>query len=174
MPGCALLLAGLPATGKTSFCRYLSRERGFAHYDMECWPKGWPAPELHPTWNTSRSAFVDQLRRRHSDWVLDWGFPPRCLTWVSELEAAGVRLVWFSGDVARVRILFEQRGGQPMSTFDDQVAAIAAAGFPQKLRATVVNTLSKRGTLRPMSEIYDDVFLGPPNPALQRTRSARR
>jgi hypothetical protein len=92
------------------------------------------------------------------------------LTWVSELEAAGVRLVWFSGNVATTRTLFEQRGGQPMSAFDDQVAAIAAAGFPDKLRATVVDTLSERGALRPMNEIYDDVFPGPSSNALQRPR----
>jgi hypothetical protein len=33
-----LLLSGIPATGKSSFARYLSLEHSFAHYDLESYP----------------------------------------------------------------------------------------------------------------------------------------
>lgn len=93
-----LLVAGIPAAGKSSFCRYLTREHGFTHYDLECWPTGWPAPELRDVWNSSRPHFMSELRGRHLATALDWGVPPHCLNWVSELQGLGVQYVWFSGD----------------------------------------------------------------------------
>jgi len=51
-----ILLSGVPATGKSTFGRYLAREHGFAHYDLECHPKGWPHPEPKATWDASRPA----------------------------------------------------------------------------------------------------------------------
>ena len=45
-----ILLSGVPATGKSEFARHLAREYGFAHYDLECHPRGWPHPELKATW----------------------------------------------------------------------------------------------------------------------------
>ena len=45
-----ILLSGVPATGKSEFARHLARECGFAHYDLECHPRGWPHPELKATW----------------------------------------------------------------------------------------------------------------------------
>jgi hypothetical protein len=153
-----LLVAGIPATGKSSFCRYLTREHGFTHYDLECWPTGWPAPELRDVWNSSRPHFMSELRGRHLATALDWGFPPHCLNWVSELQGLGVQLVWFSGDPAKARRLFELRGGRPVPFFDRQMAEITNAGFPAGLNARVVNTLTRSGRLRTMKAVYADVF----------------
>jgi adenylate kinase family enzyme len=41
-----ILLSGIPATRKSTFGRYLAREHGFTHCDLECHPRGWPHPEL--------------------------------------------------------------------------------------------------------------------------------
>src|SRR4051812_12311560 len=104
-----ILLAGIPATRKNTFARYLVQEHGFAHYDLECHPHGWRHPDLHSTWARNRIAFVAEACRRDARIVLDWGFPVGCVGWVRELQAQGVRLVWFSGDIAQARLAYVNR-----------------------------------------------------------------
>jgi hypothetical protein len=95
----AILLSGIPATRKSTFGRYLARNHGFAHYDLERHPRGWPKPELKELWERDTAAFIAQLLRYHDRIALDWGFPACCLPMVKELQALGVRLIWFGGDV---------------------------------------------------------------------------
>ena len=121
MAGRALLVSGIPAAGKSWFGRYLARDHGFAHYDLECHPPGWPHPDLKVLWDQSRSSFVEELRRRHGSVVLDWGFPSHCVSWVRELQAASVQLVWFECDIDRARALFVERGGRTLSSFERQI-----------------------------------------------------
>ena len=115
-----ILLSGVPATGKSAFARHLARECGFAHYDLECHPRGWPHPELKATWDASRSGFVAQLRQYHERIVLDWGFPPSAVPWVEELRRSGAKLVWFDGDIARAQQVFVQRGGSRWNVLTDK------------------------------------------------------
>src|SRR5438094_909212 len=115
-----ILLSGVPATGKSEFARHLARECGFAHYDLECHPRGWPHPELKATWDASRSGFVAQLRQYHERIVLDWGFPPSAVPWVEELRRSGAKLVWFDGDIARAQQVFVQRGGSRWNVLTDK------------------------------------------------------
>lgn len=157
---CLLLLSGVPAVGKSSFGRYLAREHGFAHYDLECYPRGWPHPELKPIWDSSRANFVDQLQTLHQRVVLDWGFPANAVPWVKELLAVGVRLVWFAADIARARKLFVQRGGIAIENFNTQVSGIQDAGLPNPLACVRVEALTNTGTLRHPSEIVQQVFGG--------------
>jgi hypothetical protein len=153
-----LLLSGIPAIGKSSFGRYLAREHAFAHYDLECYPRGWPHPELKPLWDSSRADFIAQLKGRHERIALDWGFPATAVTWVRELLAAGVRLVWFAADITRARELFIQRGGIDVGNFDTQVQGIQHAGLPNELPCVRVEALTSAGTLRDASEILGDIL----------------
>lgn len=153
-----ILLSGIPATGKSEFARYLARERGFAHYDLECYPRGWPHPELKETWDMDRTAFVSQLRKRHDRVALDWGFPARCLPWVEELQESGVKLVWFDGDIARVKEIFVQRGGIAVERFDNQVADIHTANFPASLNCVVVARLSPTGVFLDDPQVTSMIF----------------
>lgn len=154
-----IFVSGLPATGKTCVCQELAASHGFAHYDMERFPKGWPLTWLHPVWNRSRTEFVDQLRASHERVALDWGFPPNLLQWVLELQGAGARVIWFSGDVAAARIIYQERDDRPVEWFDNQVAAIQRSGLPQPLDARIVNTLNDHGALRSLNDIIEDVFV---------------
>jgi hypothetical protein len=140
-----ILLAGIPATGKSEFARYLAREHGFAHYDLECYPRGWPHPELKQTWDADRTAFVSQLRKHHDSVALDWGFPTTCLPWVLELQKSGVRLVWFAGDIDRARQVFVQRGGIAVQTSENQITDIQKANFPASLDCVVIERLQATG-----------------------------
>lgn len=155
----AILLSGIPATGKSTFARYLSREHGFAHYDLECHPLGWPHPELKAVWDNSRYAFVTQLRQYHDRIVLDWGFPVSYLTWVKELQKEGVRLIWFAGDLARARKVFISRGGnKELEIFDQQVTSIQEANYPIPLDCVIVNSLPSSGTFLDLSQIVRMLF----------------
>lgn len=153
-----ILLSGVPATGKSTFGRYLAREHGFAHYDLECHPRGWPHPDLKATWEASRQAFVAQLKQRHKRVALDWGFPVRCLLIVNELRAQGVRLIWFDGDRSRARSVFQERGGLALVDFDTQVADIDAAWYPMPLNCVVVRALSAEGAFMEPRTIEHRVF----------------
>jgi hypothetical protein len=152
-----ILLSGIPATSKSTFARYLVRERGFAHYDLECDPRGWPHPELKETWDKDRSNFVTQVRRHHARVALDWGFPVSCLSWVSELRTQDVQLIWFDGEITRARDAYERRGGIG-SVFDEQVKAIKLAGYPSSLNCLVVPALSANGDFLDPRQIESTVF----------------
>ena len=146
-----ILLAGIPATGKSTFARHLARKHGFAHYDLECYPPSWPRPKLKDFWDTDRAAFVSQLRLNHDRVVLDWGFPVCCLPRVEELRVQGVKLIWFDGHIERARETFVQRGGIDVSNFDKQVEQVQQAGYPGSLNCLTIPALSARGVfLKPL------------------------
>lgn len=153
-----ILLSGIPATGKSEFARHLAREHGFAHYDLERYPRGWPHPELMDLWTKDRADFVTRVRQLHDRIALDWGFPVSCLSWVQELQAQGVRLVWFDGDVCRAREAFLQRGGIDPANFDNQVKNIQRAAYPAALKCLVISTLSASGVFLDPHQIESMIF----------------
>lgn len=155
---CVLLLSGIPVTGKSSLGRYLARVHSFAHYDMECYPRGWPHPELKPQWDSSRSAFVKSLESLHRRIALDWGFPVACLPWVRELEAAGAKLIWLTGNRLRAREIFIARGGIDVGHFDVQLKAIEEAGLPAQLTCLCVEALSDAGVLKEPAVTTNELF----------------
>jgi hypothetical protein len=153
-----ILVSGIPATGKSSFARYLAREHGFAHYDLECYPCGWPQPELKPLWDSSRGDFLVKLQVLHPRVALDWGFPVGCLPWVRELVAAGTKLIWFTGSICRARAIFIERGGIDVCQFDAQVKAIQDADFPARLQCQSIDMLSEAGIWKKHSDVIEEVF----------------
>src|SRR5438445_9729044 len=92
---------------------------------LECYPRGWPHPELKETWDSNRSLFLAQVRQHHDRIALDWGFPVSCLPLVNGLRAEGVQLIWFDGDLGHARQKFLERGSVkgPVECFDRQVEA---------------------------------------------------
>ncbi len=151
-------VSGIPASGKSTFCRYLAREHGFAHYELECFPRGWPHPELHATWERDRTKFVAELRRWHDRVAIEWGFPPRCHPMVAELSAAGVNLVWFQANIVRAREAFVMRGGMDGRLFDEQVGQLQRARLPEGLDARVIETLDHTGAFKAAHSIAEEVF----------------
>jgi hypothetical protein len=153
-----ILLSGIPATGKSDFARHLARDHGFAHYDMESYPRGWPHPELKGKWDSDRPTFVAQVRLHHDRITLDWGFPISCLSRVKELQAQGVQLIWFAGDVARAREAYVLRGGIAVTDFDRQIEAIQRARYPASLDCVVVPALSAAGDFLDQRQIERIIF----------------
>ena len=157
-----LHVSGIPATGKSSFCRYLAREHGFAHYDLECFPRGWPRPDLKEIWDSAPIEFILRLRELHGKVAIDWGFPPNgyCLSIVNEFRTAGVRLIWFKGNIDHARRIFVKRGGKKLKDFKDQVDKIAQKGLPAYLRPniTIVDALTPNGAIRSPRVICKQIF----------------
>lgn len=161
-----ILLSGVPATGKSKFAHHLAREHGFAHYDLECYPRGWPQPELKEIWETDRTAFVMQIRQNHDRVALDWGFPVSCLSWVKQLRDQDVQLIWFDGDLDRAREVFVRRGGIDVTNFDKQVEEIQRAAYPGSLNCLVIPALSASGVFLDRRQIESKIF--------QRSQSVER
>ena len=152
-----VFISGLPATGKSTFARFLHRNHGFTHYNLECFPSGWPH-DLRDLWNSSRNRFLRKVRNLHGTVAIEWGFPPIRIDWALELRDAGARPIWFTGDQGRLREFFEARGGIDVQDFDVQVAAIRASDPNAKLGGQVVEVLRGDGSFRNLDEIWADVF----------------
>jgi hypothetical protein len=157
MPSHSLFLCGIPASGKTSVGRHLSRNWGFAHYDLENYPRGWPC-NLKFLWDTSTAGFVAALQAQHSKWVLDWGFPSQHVSVVRELRAAGARVIWFAANVEMARALFIKRGGASVGFFDRQVADIGSAGLPTGLGADIIQPLTQHGQVRDVDQLCREIL----------------
>lgn len=154
-----LLLSGIPATGKSTFAKHLARTCGFADYDLECYPRGWPHPELKAAWDSDRSDFLALLRKYHDRVVLDWGFPPTHYSWIKELTNQGVELIWFDGDFAAAQRVFEGRGGISLKRFTEQIEAIKKASYPASLNCVIVPALSADGVFEALADIERRLFL---------------
>lgn len=72
-----LLVSGIPATGKSTFAKYLVQKYNFTHFDLEQPYQAWPDPDLHAIWDQSRSEFVKHLRSRYKRVVSIGDFPNR-------------------------------------------------------------------------------------------------
>jgi hypothetical protein len=175
-----LLFTGIPATGKTEFCKYLSRVRGFAYYDLEnafdprsVPPPNWPVSALYFLWfSRPPSVFVNGLMRYHDLVALDWGFHPNDLQQVLALRSSGVRWIWLAGEIARARQLYEERArtrvskpselAQHLQLFDNQIDRINHANLPGNYGALVVNALKNDGAVRALhcpDELHDEIMV---------------
>ena len=128
------LISGIPASGKTTFCKWLEQEKGFLHLDLEK-PGVLDRHGLVTAWNalfdagTSATPFVQALGTFNRPVVIDWGFPPEHLNAVRKLFDGGVMLWWFAADWAVARRKFIARGNAkgPVAVFDIQILKIEAA-----------------------------------------------
>jgi hypothetical protein len=126
------LISGIPASGKSTFCRWLEEKKGFLHLDVEK-PGVLDRYGLATAWatlfdaSTSAAPFIEALEKFKRPVVIDWGFPPECLNTVRKLSDSGVMLWWFAADWAVARRKFEQRRYPHVQYFDIQIRKIEAA-----------------------------------------------
>ena len=97
------LISGIPASGKTTFCKWLEARKGFLHLDVEK-PGVLDRHGLVTAWNALFDAgggaapLIEALEKMKRPVVIDWGFPPEHLNTVRELSEGGVMPWWFAAD----------------------------------------------------------------------------
>ena len=167
------LISGIPASGKSTFCRWLEEKKGFLHLNVE--EDGvLDQHGLALAWNTlfdasaSAAPFVEALERFKRPVAIDWGFPPEHLPAVRKLFDGGVMLWWFAADWAVARRKFKERGTLPMELFDIQIEKIDAV-LPEintLFRSHKEYTLPSTGIYNPPDRIWEsmlDTLAGPPS-----------
>jgi hypothetical protein len=97
-----ILITGIPATGKSTFARWLADEHGY----VRC-PSG---EEPNPS---TFFADVDRARDTSANVVIDWGFPLSQIKEVRSLIASGIEPWWFDGDRGVALQVFLTRKGHP-------------------------------------------------------------
>jgi len=135
-----ILIAGIPASGKSSFGKWLADTKGFLHVDMELLdnePGSLGKNGLRKEWDafcngSDHDSLIRELKGRTASVVLNWGFPAWTLHVVSALKASGVSLWWFDGDRVVARRLFEERARQRLCVSDSQFRRLAhqLVGWP--------------------------------------------
>jgi hypothetical protein len=162
-----LLISGIPASGKSTFCRWLERKKGFFHLDVEedgvldrhglatAWDALFAA-------NPTAAPFIQALDRFGRPVAIDWGFPPERLDAVRNLFESGVMLWWFAADWAVARRKFAERGSSkgPVKVFDIQIEKIRDA-LPEinaLFGSHLVYALPSTGIYTPAEEIWEDML----------------
>jgi len=159
------LVSGIPASGKSTFCRWLEEKKGFLHLDVEK-PGVLDRYGLATAWNalfgasTSAASFVQALEGIGRPVAIDWGFPPECLHAVRKLFDSGVMLWWFAADWAVARRKFQQRGYPLVQDFDIQTRKIDT-NLPEinaLFRSHVEYTLPSTGIYTPPDKIWKSML----------------
>jgi hypothetical protein len=165
------LISGIPASGKSTFCRWLEDKKGFLHLDVEK-PCVLDRYGLATAWatlfdaGTSAAPFVQALEKFKRPVTIDWGFPPECLDTVRKLFEGGVMLWWFAADWTVARRKFQLRRYPHVQDFDIQIRKIEAA-LPEinaLFGSHVEYTLPSTGIYTPPDKIWEsmlDTLVGP-------------
>jgi hypothetical protein len=165
------LISGIPASGKSTFCRWLEEKKGFLHLDVEK-PGVLDQHGLATAWNAlfdasaTAAPFIEALDKFKRPVVIDWGFPPECLDTVRKLFEAGVMLWWFAADWTVARRKFKEPDTLPMELFDIQIENIDAV-LPEintLFRSHKEYTLPSTGIYTPPKKIWEsmlDTLAGP-------------
>jgi hypothetical protein len=93
-----ILVSGIPASGKSTFCRWLHTAKGWEHVDVD-FASGY----------ASLSQILDRLRRSPVGGTIDWGFPPAYLGVVKSLVQQINGFWWFTGDEQAAKLMFQRR-----------------------------------------------------------------
>jgi hypothetical protein len=155
-----LLIAGIPATGKSHFGRWLAREHEYVHVDIEEAGR-LESLRLGAAWNAcfqtgDVSLLVAELRALGPHVVLDWGFPPEWLHVVREMKGAGVDIWWLDGDRARAREEFVKRRTVPVSALDVQMTKIQSrwADIQDLFGSNRIDVIASNGQRMPPEEMW--------------------
>ena len=162
-----LLVSGMPAAGKSSYCGWLEQEKKYIHFDID--RRQFQGTGLQPQWdaifrpNGSVEPFLKSLRQWRRSVVIDWGFPPAWLQVVRDFKDEGVDIWWFDADIEAARRKFIERAKHSVEDFDRQVARIQAGWemIADVFESHLIMALSGNGTYVSPEEIFRRMFCRP-------------
>lgn len=116
-----ILVSGIPASGKSTYARWLASSKQYNHLDVDLAANG----------QIRLDVWLESIRQSQKSGVIDWGFPPANLDTVKWLVSQGVEHWWFDGNHKAARRKFlerHQRGEHPAGVIalDQQMAQIQA------------------------------------------------
>lgn len=164
LPRGSLLLAGVPATGKSSFGNWLEEEKGYFHLDFDeediIQRRGF-GREQDLLWHQHQvEPLLKAVIAWHQPIVLTWGFAPHFLPLVKHLLTCGFVPVWFTAACETARQASIHRGGIDVKYFDQYMDAMTP--MEQEIIAVfgghVLRPLQDDGTRLPFSAIYTQVL----------------
>jgi hypothetical protein len=125
------LISGIPASGKSTYCRWLEEKKGLLHLNVEedgVLDRHGLAAEWLALFGAGSSAasFVQAVDKLKRPVGIDWGFPPEHLDTVRKLFDGGVMLWWIAADLAVARRKVKERDTIPVGLFDIQIRKIEA------------------------------------------------
>lgn len=99
-----ILVSGIPASGKSTYARWLASSKGYCHLDVD----------FAANAGIRIDAWLESVRQSQTSAVIDWGFPPSCLDTVKWLVSQGVEQWWFDGnrEVAKAMFLERRKRGE--------------------------------------------------------------
>jgi hypothetical protein len=159
-----LLVSGIPASGKSTYCRWLAEEKEFLHFDID--HRQFKGTGVDQQWEGmfrptgSVEPFLATIRQWLRSVAVDWGFPPAKLGVVSDFKEEGVDLWWFDADKTAARKKYVERGGQALGAFDAQVSSIEKAWpFISELVCDhIITTLNPNGKYMAPQQIFLRMF----------------
>jgi len=160
-----LVVSGLSNAGKSTYCDWLKREKGFEHVDTD--RGGIDRFGLRSDWDKlecqySASPLIEQATQRGRRIAIDWSYPPNghCLKMIRALGNAGASTWFLYADPAAARTSFIARKEGLLADFDRQAAQIA-----QRLESIrviygsrFVKTLGSDGSRMSPSRIFERMY----------------
>jgi hypothetical protein len=160
----SILLAGIPATGKSTFGNWLEQQKGYFHLDFDeedvVEQRGFKR-EQQLLWKHGQSEPLHaSLLARKQPIVLNWGFAPHFLPLVKQLLMWGFIPVWFTATPAVARVASIRRGGIDIKYFDQYMAGLDEVyeDVMAVFGHSIIRTLRDDGTRMHPFEIYATIF----------------
>ena len=163
-----IFLAGVPATGKSTYGNWLEQAHAFVHVDLE-------ESQTDPTKRIVQSLMWKEPERilkyldtLHRDVVLNQGFPPgeQSIAYLQQLRERGIVLWWFNGERQAARHEFEKRNQQygphaiDIRAFDYQMDQIEKYRKPLEdlFQPNILEVLKPDLTRMCSNEIFEIMF----------------
>lgn len=157
------LIAGIPGTGKTTFGETLSKQFGFAHYDLE-------EPGTVNRCATNPARFIDEIMQDGSRVAVTWGFVPDhaySVQTVLQFRQSGFKLVWLDGNRPAALRVFQARAksrakseadyDRQMNEFYVQMNRIETTEVVETMKPVIINPFNDNEQFKSVAELLTEI-----------------
>jgi hypothetical protein len=158
-----ILLSGIPASGKSTYGKWLATNKGYIYWDLEneTLEQAGNRANLYLGTDHNLDSLVEAITTLTRVVIIDWGFPPdTSLNTVKLLKDKGAELWWFDGDRKAAEISFLKRGNVPGEALKVQIEKIRIF-WPEILRVFkghIIKTVTRGPEYMSPQAIYEIMF----------------